>query len=146
MTGLARIHFGRKYREGVVSEEKDPQEILDRILEIDGRYPRRAYLFVMEAVSYTVEKLTVRRHITGKELSLGIRDFAIERFGIAAKLVFEEWNITKTRHFGDIVFNLVNEGLLRKTEEDAIEDFDGVFDFATAFENEFQIDVKSKRR
>lgn len=128
-----------------MSEEQDPQEVLDRILEIDGRYPRRAYLFVMEAVSYTVEKLTVRRHITGKELSLGIRDFALERFGIAAKLVFEEWNITKTRHFGDIVFSLVNEGLLRKTEEDAIEDFDEVFDFATAFETEFQLDVESKR-
>lgn len=128
-----------------LSEEQDPQEVLDRILESDGRYPRRAYLFVMEAVSYTVEKLTVRRHITGKELSLGIRDFAIERFGIAAKLVFEEWNVTKTRHFGDIVFNLVNEGLLRKTEEDAIKDFDEVFDFTTAFETEFRIDVESKR-
>jgi uncharacterized repeat protein (TIGR04138 family) len=127
-----------------VSEEQDPQEILDHILEIDGRYPRRAYLFVMEAVSYTVEKLPERRHITGKELSLGIRDFAIERFGIAAKLVFEEWNITKTRQFGDIVFNLVNEGLLRKTEEDAIEDFDEVFDFTTAFEVEYEIDVEPK--
>ena len=127
-----------------MSEEQDPQEVLDRILESDGRYPRRAYLFVMEAVSYTVEKLTVRRHVTGKELSLGIRDLAIDRFGIAAKLVFEEWNITKTRHFGDIVFKLVNEGLLRKTEEDAIEDFDDVFDFTTEFETGFQIDVESK--
>lgn len=127
-----------------MSEDQDPQEVLDRILEGDGRYPRRAYLFVMEAVSYTVEKLTVRRHITGKELSLGIRDLAIERFGIAAKLVFEEWNITKTRQFGDIVFNLVNEGLLRKTEEDAIEDFDEVFDFTTAFEVEYEIDVEPK--
>ena len=123
-----------------MSEEKDPQEVLDRILETDGRYPRRAYLFVME------EKLTVRRHITGKELSLGIRDLALERFGIAAKLVFDEWNISKTRHFGDIVFNLVNEGLLRKTDEDSIEDFDEVFDFSTAFETEIQIDVESKRR
>ena len=128
-----------------MSEEKDPQEVLDRILENDGRYPRRAYLFVMEAVSFTVEKLTVRRHITGKELSLGIRDLALERFGIAAKLVFDEWNISKTRQFGDIVFNLVNEGLLRKTEEDSIEDFDEVFDFGTAFETEIQLDSESKR-
>ncbi len=128
-----------------MSEERDPQEVLDRILENDDRYPRRAYLFVMEAVSFTVEKLTARRHITGKELSLGIRDFALERFGIAAKLVFGEWNITKTRHFGDIVFNLLDEGLLRKTEEDAIEDFDEVFDFATAFDTELRINPASKR-
>ena len=126
-----------------MSEEQNPQEILDRILENDGRYPRRAYLFVLEAVSYTVEKLPERRHISGKELSMGIRDLALERFGIAAKLVFEEWNLTRTRHFGDIVFNLVNEGLLRKTEEDAIEDFDEVFDFTTAFEIEFRITVES---
>ena len=127
-----------------MSEDLDPQEMLDRILENDSRYPRRAYLFVLEAVSYTVERLPERRHITGKELSLGIRDLALERFGIAAKLVFEEWNFARTRHFGDIVFNLVNEGLLRKTEEDAIEDFDEVFDFTTAFESEFRIDVESK--
>ena len=127
-----------------MSEEKDPQEVLDLILEKDGRYPRRAYLFVMEGVSFTVEKLSVRRHITGKELSHGIRDLALERFGIAAKLVFDEWNISKTRHFGDIVFNLVDEGLLRKTEEDAIEDFDEVFDFTTAFETEYEIDVEPK--
>lgn len=127
-----------------MSEEKDPQEVLDLILEKDGRYPRRAYLFVMEAVSFTVEKLSVRRHITGKELSHGIRDLALERFGIAAKLVFDEWNISKTRHFGDIVFNLVDEGLLRKTEEDAIEDFDEVFGFTTAFETEYEIDVEPK--
>lgn len=127
-----------------MSEEKDPQEVLDLILEKDGRYPRRAYLFVMEAVSFTVEKLSVRRHITGKELSHGIRDLALDRFGIAAKLVFDEWNISKTRDFGDIVFNLVDEGLLRKTEEDAIEDFDEVFDFTTAFEAEYEIDVEPK--
>ncbi len=129
-----------------MSEEKDPQEVLDHLLEIDDRYPRRAYLFVMEAVSYTVEKLPERRHITGRELSLGIRDLAIERFGIAARLVFEEWNITKTRDFGEIVFNLVNEELLRRTEEDSIEDFDEVFDFATTFESDFQVDVESLRR
>jgi len=124
-----------------VSEELDPREMLDRILARDNRYPRRAYLFVMEAVSYTVEKLPVRRHITGKELSLGIRDLAKERFGIAAKLVFDQWNITTTRQFGEMVFNLVNEGLLRKTENDAIEDFIEVFNFATAFETEFQIEM-----
>ena len=129
-----------------MSEEKDPQEVLDHLLEIDDRYPRRAYLFVMESVSYTVEKLPERRHITGRELSLGIRDLAIERFGIAARLVFEEWNITKTRDFGEIVFNLVNEELLRRTEEDSIEDFDEVFDFTTTFESDFQVDVESLRR
>ena len=128
-----------------MAEEQDPQEILDRIIEVDNRYPRRAYLFIMEAVSYTVENLDARRHITGRELSLGIRDFAIDKFGIAAKLVFEGRNITKTRDFGDIVFNLVNEGLLRKTEEDAIEDFDELYDFTSAFETEFQIEVGTKR-
>ena len=127
-----------------MSEEQDPQDVLDRILEQDGRYPRQAYLFVMSAVTYTVDNLPERRHITGRELSLGIRDLAIKQFGIAANLVFEEWNISQTRQFGDIVFNLVNEGLLRKTEEDAIEDFDEVFDFTAAFETEFRIDVEPK--
>ena len=126
-----------------MSKELNPQEILDKIIEIDDRFPRRAYLFVMEAVSYTMEKLPIRRHITGRELTISIKDFAIERFGISVSLVFEEWNIKRTRDFGEIVFNLVNNGLLRKTPDDAIEDFDEVYDFKAVFETEIEIDLET---
>ena len=46
-----------------------------------------------------------------------------------AKLVFNQWGVTKTDDFGHIVFNLIAVGQMRKTESDRREDFDGVFDF-----------------
>ena len=57
--------------------------------------------------------------------------------------MFEEWNIKRTRDFGEIVFNLVNNRLLRKTPDDAIEDFDEVYDFKAVFETEFEIDLET---
>ena len=41
--------------------------------------------------------------------------------------VFNHWGISETEHFGEIVFHLVEVGLLTKTDEDSLEDFKGVF-------------------
>ena len=44
-----------------------------------------------------------------------------------------KWGINATEDFGRIVFALVDAGLLRKTDEDTIDDFRGVYDFRDAF-------------
>ena len=43
--------------------------------------------------------------------------------------------VRKTIDFGRIVFALVDNGWMQKTEDDTIEDFRDVFDFKSAFEN-----------
>lgn len=122
-----------------MSDDLSPDMLLDEVVLRDGRYARQAYCFVMDALNFTTTQLPVRRHITGQELSFGIRDYAIQRFGIAALLVFEQWGITETADFGNMVFNLIDGGLMRKTEADRIEDFNDVFDFETVFETDYQI-------
>jgi uncharacterized repeat protein (TIGR04138 family) len=122
-----------------MSEDLTPEIMLDSILEQDKRYSRLAYCFMMDALNYTTSRMPVRRHITGQELSMGIRNYAIQQFGIAARLVFEQWGITETRHFGDMVFNLIDGGLMRKTDEDSIADFNEVFDFESEFEVKYRI-------
>ena len=124
-----------------MSEEIDADAILDQILEKNDHYPRQAYCFMMEALKHTTSELPIRRHVTGQELSNGIRDYAIDQYGISARLVLEQWNITTTRDFGEIVFNLVKAGLMRKTEEDSVEDFNDVYDFETEFETKYRIVV-----
>ena len=47
--------------------------------------------------------------------------------------VFDHWGIRETRDFGEIVFNLVENNLLAKTEKDTREDFAAGFDFDDAF-------------
>lgn len=122
-------------------DDIDAEVILDEILLHDDRYARQAYYFIMEALKHTLRNLQVHRHVTGQELSVGIRDYAIQQFGMIARLVFEQWGITRTRDFGEIVFNLVTAGLMRKTDEDSVDDFNDVYDFEQEFETNYRIEV-----
>ena len=125
-----------------MSEDVDADAILDHIINLDDRYPRQAYCFLMDALKHTTSTLPVRRHVSGQELSMGIRDYAIEQFGIGVPLIFGQWGISSTRDFGEIVFNMVNAGLMRKTDEDDISDFEDVYDFKTEFETNYKIKVE----
>lgn len=106
---------------------------IKNILQKDSRYKVAAYEFLFQALFYTQSKLNRQGHVTGRELLEGIKEYAVEQFGPLAKTVLEEWGIKTTDDFGEVVFNLVNEGLLKKTDEDKIEDFRGVYDFKEAF-------------
>lgn len=115
---------------------------VDQIVARDLRYRREAYAFVREALDFT-QKLVTRenqkriRHVTGQELLDGIRQFALKEFGPMAATVLEEWGITSCPDFGEIVFNMVDVGLLARTEEDRREDFQNGYDFTTAFRKPF---------
>ncbi len=110
--------------------------ILD-VAQKHGRYKPNAYRFTLDAVSFTVSRLREMRHVSGEELLEGIRKLALDQFGPMAKTVFEQWGIHKTDDFGEIVFQLVDEGLLGKTEEDKLSDFSRGYDFNDAFVRNF---------
>ena len=117
------------------------EEGLETILAKDMRYHRDAYLFVREALDFT-QKATIRErreglHVTGQELLAGIRDFALAQFGPMAITLLEEWGITRCEDFGEIVFNMVENGLLAKTKTDSREDFQNGYDFDEAFRKPF---------
>jgi uncharacterized repeat protein (TIGR04138 family) len=73
------------------------------------------------------------RHVTGQQLCVGLRDFAIRRYGMMAPAVLRAWNLRSTDDFGRIVFAMIDHGLMSKTAEDSLEDFRSVFDFDEAF-------------
>jgi len=103
-------------------------------------YPPAAYDFVREGLSHTVGMVHANaapddesRHVSGQQLCLGLRDFAIKQYGMLAKTVLNRWGVNRTEDFGNIVFAMIDAGLMRKTDEDDIEDFRSVFDFDDAF-------------
>jgi len=114
---------------------------LDELLERDPRYPAEAYAFVMEALSHTVNRVGERRHVTGRELLGGVRELALDSWGLMARHVLRSWGITRTDDFGEIVFNLVGAGLLSKTEEDRKQDFHAVYGFVEAFDKSYSLDL-----
>ena len=109
-----------------------------------GPYPPHAFQFVQDGLRHTVESLfdepeiddeEFSRHVTGQQLCMGLRDYAIRQYGLLASHVLDSWSITRTQDFGNIVFALVDAGLMRKTEEDNLSDFIGVYDFDEVFES-----------
>lgn len=107
--------------------------VLDKLRERYPRYHETAYVFVLSALHHVIEHLPEARHITGRELAEGLRDLALARFGPMARNVLEHWGILSTADVGQIVFALVEAGILIKQEEDDLMDFVGVFDFDEAF-------------
>ena len=116
----------------------NPEDLFESILTRDPRYSVEAYFFVREALDYVVRQLETPRHVSGQELLDGIRNYALKEYGPVTKRVLSEWGIHECIDFGHIVFNLVNEGLLGKTDEDSLDDFSNGYDFTEAFLKPFQ--------
>jgi uncharacterized repeat protein (TIGR04138 family) len=118
------------------------------IREKAGPYPPEAYLFVREGLAHTTEVIHGERagaegalaqpsetqHVNGQQLCIGLRDFAIRRYGQLARTVLGRWGIHSTDDFGRIVFVMIDLGLMRKSDDDRLADFSEVYDFEEAFD------------
>lgn len=107
---------------------------VEGIVKKDRRYKADAYEFLMCSLWFTQKKLKRPGHITGRELLEGIREFVLEQYGPLARTVLKHWGIKTTEDFGEIVFNLVENGLLKKTDKDSRQDFKNVYNFAEALD------------
>ena len=110
---------------------------MDRIRLREPRFHEHAYLFVLSSLEYCQTKLPERRHLSGRELTDGCRGLAIDRYGLLARTVLGYWGVTTTSDFGDIVFTLVELGLLQSQASDTREEFADVFDFEAAFDRDY---------
>jgi uncharacterized repeat protein (TIGR04138 family) len=125
------------------------EEGLDLILSKDTRYQRDAYVFLREALDHTQKTIVKEnrgemRHVSGQELLAGIREYALGQFGPMVMMILDEWGVRTCHDFGEIVFNMVEVGLLAKTDKDSREDFKDGYDFEDAFRKPFL--PKSKLR
>ena len=112
--------------------------LLERIRQgLGDRYDERAYLFILASIEYLQTRLPERRHVTGPELAIACRDFALEQYGLLARTVLEHWGLNSTEDFGRIVYSLVEVGLLVTQPGDRLEDFHGVYAFSEAFDDAY---------
>ena len=112
-------------------------ETLGQLQRRNPRFAVQAYLFILGGLHRKLAALERPRHISGSELADAARELAIERFGLLARTVLEHWGIHSTEDIGEIVFLLVDHGVLTKQETDRREDFVGLFSFEEAFEVEY---------
>jgi len=81
------------------------------------------------------------RHLTGQQLCEAARRYALQQYGYLARTVLGTWGIHSTRDFGEIVFNMIDIGQMRKTRKDKREDFHDVYDFESAFTRDLSFSV-----
>jgi len=144
-----------------------PPEFM-QLLKQDHRYPKEAYHFVFEALDYAQNMLRMgqnipseplppelqknlqetaggldeqepQRHITGQDVCIAARQYAVRQYGALARTVLSSLGINSTNDIGEIVYNMIRIGRMRKTAEDRREDFNDVYDFETAFQENYHI-------
>lgn len=113
------------------------QETLGQLQRRNPRYAVEAYLFVLGGLHRRLTELEAPRHISGSELAGAVRDLALDRFGLLARVVLEHWGVHSTEDIGEIVFLLVDHGVLTKQDSDRREDFADVFSFEEVFELDY---------
>ncbi|MBT9132774.1 hypothetical protein B9J77_01370 [candidate division NPL-UPA2 bacterium Unc8] len=106
---------------------------IEELAEKDNRYHPDAYSFTMDALNFTQSRLK-KLHVSGQELLDGIREYGLQQFGLMTRTVFEHWGIRKTEDFGEIVFNMIEMGLMSKTDQDSKDDFKSRYDFQEVFD------------
>ena len=124
------------------------------LLRSDTRYKREAYQFVTEALHFAQEELGMgtppqydpnqekyEPHLTGQQLCEAVRVYALEQFGYMAKVVLNSWGLKSTSDVGDIVYNLIAIGKMKKSRRDRREDFDNVYEFDEALRERFRISM-----
>ena len=127
---------------------------LEELVRRDARFPCEAYEFVFAALAHTQEMLGrvpppegpagQDYHVSGPQLVEGVRDLALREFGLMARTVFRLWGINRTDDFGDIVFNLIEGGLMSKTDRDNRADFHDLFDLDQALVRDYRIVVEKE--
>ena len=132
----------------MLSDPRTFDEHVRCLCERDPRFSRDTYEFCFEVLDFTMKsvaqhddaqnKLPTTRHVSAAELLDGLRDYALQEFGPMARLTLKRMGVTSCGDMGDVVFNLVNTGLLVKQPRDKREDFNAGYDFETAFSKPFR--------
>ncbi len=112
---------------------------LEEIAREDGRFSAAALKFVYEGLGYAAKKATTEpHHVTGQALCEGLKKLAVEKWGRLAMLVLNKWKIKTTHDFGEIVYLMIKHGWMSVQPTDSIDDFNDVYDFKSAFKDQFK--------
>ncbi len=118
------------------------EESVVSILKRERRYDGQAYFFLKDALDFTLKRFMESsggqgRHVSGRELLEGFRDYSLEQFGPMAATLMEEWGVRQCCDVGNMVFQMIEEQVFGKQESDKPEDFDEVFDFRRSLREPF---------
>ncbi|MCO6456686.1 MAG: hypothetical protein J5I93_15415 [Pirellulaceae bacterium] len=115
-----------------------PEQSAQRRLQaaIDAhQYAADAWYFVLQVIPLTSDPTRKSNHVSAADFCWMLHDHALDRFGPRAAETLSGWGVRSTRDFGRIVYGLIDAGLILRSDEDRIEQFDDVFEFDQAFQH-----------
>ena len=112
-----------------------PTQFIDAVKVVisqDPKYDVGAYYFLKDALDFTVKRVIEsndgeHRHVAASELLIGFRDLALQEFGPMASTMMDEWRLHSCTDIGNMVFQLIEEGVFGKQDSDTMEDFAELF-------------------
>src|ERR1700727_1812490 len=113
-------------------------EVVEQIIERDPRYGKEAYIFLKEALEFTIKqkkrgKTESGSHVNAGELLDGFRQLSLKEFGPMVMTVLEYWGARTSSDVVQMVFNLIGAGVFGSAESDSVADFEEALDFRVAF-------------
>jgi len=136
----------------------DDSYALHELVAQDDMYSIEAYFFVRDALGFASDSLELEKnfqhgnelietneehHLSGQQLCQAIREYALGQFGYMTRIVLKNWGVHTTSDFGNIVYNMIEIGLMKKSPNDQRSHFDNVYDFKDVFDSQFQISGSS---
>jgi uncharacterized repeat protein (TIGR04138 family) len=108
-------------------------EVVEQMIERDPRYGKEAYIFLKEALEFTIKqkkrgKTESGSHVNAGELLDGFRQLSLKEFGPMVMTVLEYWGVRTSSDVGQMVFNLIGAGVFGKTESDSVAAFVAPFE------------------
>jgi len=114
------------------------EEKIYQICETDEQYKAQAFFFIYLVLGRCRMMNDKKGHVTGKELLAAFSDEARAQYGPMALSVLNHLGFASTLDVGKLVFLMVENGLLSRTESDTLDDFKNVYDFDEEFVTNYQ--------
>ncbi len=129
------------------ANDESPEARIARVAQNHPQYAHEAYCYIANAVRVIAQEIQEKesgeqparkRHISIAELLDGLREHLLKDFGRLAIDILGAWHVHTTADFGNLVYNLVEGGVLSLSAEDSIADFYKQYSFHDAFVAPFQ--------
>lgn len=115
------------------------EEVLKQLAKEDTRYPAESYKFLLHCLG-VVQTRKEKKQVSGQDLCFVFKEAGCHYFGFLARTVFDHWGIKRTEDIGNIVYNLIGAGIMKKQKSDKRSDFKNVFNFNEL--DDYKIELK----
>lgn len=114
------------------------EERIYHICETDDQYKPQAFFFIYLVLGRCRNVLEKPGHVSGQDLLKAFSEEARMQYGPMALTVLNHMGFRSTEDVGRLVFLMVEEGLLSRTEKDTLEDFKEKYEFQEEFVAKYQ--------